>query len=70
MKERRRVGEPNVELEYITTRQAAKLLMMSPKTLIRWSNAGRIPHVVTLGGHRRFSRREIERIAKELGQGG
>ena len=64
------MAEPNVESEYITAGEAAKILMMSPRTLIRWSDSGRIPHTVTLGGHRRFSRREIERIAKELGEGG
>lgn len=64
------MGEPNAESDYITAREAAEMLMMSPKTLIRWSDAGRIPHTVTLGGFRRFSRREIERMAKELGLGG
>ncbi|MFN2555682.1 MAG: helix-turn-helix domain-containing protein [Nitriliruptorales bacterium] len=46
--------------EYLTTGEAARLLSVSPKTVSRWADAGRIAYVVTLGGHRRFARSVIE----------
>ena len=61
--------EPNVESEYLTAGEAAKLLMVSPKTITRWADAGRIPHAVTLGGHRRFRRFEIAALAKRMSHG-
>lgn len=61
--------ERNLESEYLTAGEAAKLLMVSPKTLVRWADAGRIPHVVTLGGHRRFSRAEVDKMAKGMARG-
>jgi predicted site-specific integrase-resolvase len=29
----------------------ARLFHVSPKTVARWSNQGRLPHTLTLGGH-------------------
>ena len=42
------------------------MLGISPKTLSRWADLGWISCVVTLGGHRRFPREEIEAIEAEL----
>ena len=36
------------------------MLGVSPSTLRRWSEAGRLPVYTTPGGHRRFSRRALE----------
>jgi excisionase family DNA binding protein len=58
------VGAP-----YLTAGQAAKILAVSPKTLTRWANAGRIPCAVTLGGHRRFAIDEIRAVALSMGLG-
>jgi excisionase family DNA binding protein len=44
--------------------EAAALLHVSPKTISRWAKEGRVSHVVTLGGHRRFPRGEIEALAQ------
>lgn len=51
---------------YIRTAEAAKMLRVSPKTVSRWAKQGKLPHVVTLGGHRRFPQAAIERLATQL----
>ena len=51
---------------YIRTAEAAKLLRVSPKTVTRWAKDGKLPHVVTLGGHRRFPARAIQELAGRL----
>lgn len=55
--------------EYLTPGQAAVLLHVSPKTLNRWAHEGRVPCIVTLGGHRRFRRDQIEEIAQGMHRG-
>ena len=52
--------------EYLRAAEAAALLHVSPKTISRWAKEGRVPHIVTLGGHRRFPRSEIEALAQRL----
>ncbi len=42
--------------------QASRLLGVDPDTLRRWADEGRVPAFTTLGGHRRFERRALERI--------
>lgn len=49
---------------FITTGDAARLLRVSPKTVARWAKEGRLPHIVTLGGHRRFPAAAIEDLAR------
>lgn len=51
---------------YIRTAEAAKLLRVSPKTVSRWAKQGKLPHVVTLGGHRRFPADAIQQLATKL----
>jgi excisionase family DNA binding protein len=48
--------------DYLRAAEAAMLLHVSPKTVSRWAKEGKLPHIVTLGGHRRFPRVEIERL--------
>ena len=43
--------------------QASQALGISPKTLRRWADAGRIPVAVTAGGHRRFEADHVGRFA-------
>lgn len=51
---------------YIRTAEAARILRVSPKTVSRWAKEGKIPHVLTLGGHRRFPSTAIEELARRL----
>ena len=56
--------------EYIRTAQVAEILRVSTKTVSRWAKDGKIPHVVTLGGHRRFPTRAVEDLARQLAPSG
>ncbi|MGH2751313.1 MAG: helix-turn-helix domain-containing protein [Actinomycetota bacterium] len=49
---------------YISTGEAAKILRVSPKTVARWAKDGKLPHILTLGGHRRFPRRAVDEVAR------
>lgn len=51
---------------YLKTAEVARILTVSPKTVSRWAKEGRLPHLVTLGGHRRFPADDIYRIAERL----
>ena len=54
------------EGNYMRTAEAARILRVSTKTVSRWAKDGKIPHVVTLGGHRRFPARAIYELARRL----
>jgi excisionase family DNA binding protein len=51
---------------YLRTAEVAELLHVSPKTVSRWAQEGKLPFLRTLGGHRRYPEAEIRRIAREL----
>ena len=45
---------------FVPLQHAAELLGVHPTTLRRWADAGEIPVALTPGGHRRFTRADIE----------
>jgi len=49
--------------------EVAVLFRVSDKTVTRWAQAGRLPCFMTLGGHRRFRRRDVLDLltAQEVG---
>ena len=51
---------------YIRTAEAAKILHVSPKTVSRWAKDGKLPHVITLGGHRRFPIDAVHALASQM----
>ena len=60
-------GPGRVELpvdrdELLTPAEAARKLGVTPNTVTRWSRAGKISAIQTMGGHRRFRLSEIERV--------
>lgn len=55
--------------EYLTVSQVADLFHVTPKTVVRWANDGRLPYMATLGGHRRFPRQHIESLVADLQRG-
>jgi excisionase family DNA binding protein len=57
------------EKEYLTPGEVARLLHVSPKTVNRWANEGRIRCMVTLGGHRRFRRDDVEVALERMADG-
>lgn len=54
------------ERDYLTPGEVARLLHVSPKTISRWAAQGLLPCVVTLGGHRRFRREDVEEAARRM----
>ncbi len=55
--------------ELFTPAEAARRLGVTPNTVTRWSRAGKISAIQTMGGHRRFRRSEIERVVYEANFG-
>jgi len=47
---------PTPSSDWVSIREASALLGVSPATLRRWEEAGKVPAFTTPGGHRRFSR--------------
>ena len=60
-------GRVSADATYLTPGQVARILGVSPKTVNRWANDGRIPCAVTLGGHRRFRADVIRGVAASMG---
>ncbi len=53
--------------KYLTPREVASLLRVSPITVRSWANKGLLHAEITPGGHRRFAYAEVERLAGEYG---
>ena len=62
-----RVDQLSGDGGFLTPGQAARILGVSPKTVNRWANEGRLPCAVTLGGHRRFRPSVIAAAASSMG---
>lgn len=52
--------------EFLTRAQVAELFSVSPSTVTRWADEGKLTCVRTLGGHRRYQKREIIERVHEL----
>ena len=63
----RMVPQPT-EPRYLRTCQVAELLYVSPKTVSRWAQEGRLPYLRTLGGHRRYPDAEIQALVEILSE--
>lgn len=53
---------PGLDPNWVGLSEASRILGVSPATLRRWSDAGRVRVFTTPGGHRRFSRAALERL--------
>jgi excisionase family DNA binding protein len=51
---------------YLRAAEVADILHVSPKTVSRWANEGKLPFLKTLGGHRRYPEAEIRELAEGL----
>jgi excisionase family DNA binding protein len=47
---------------YLFPSEVADLLHVSPKTVSRWAQEGKLPFIRTLGGHRRYPEGEIRAL--------
>ncbi len=52
--------------DLIELAEAARLLGVHPSTLRRWADSGKIPHVHTLSGRRRFERAAVEQQREQM----
>jgi len=50
----------------LTTGQAAALLGVDTRTLIRWTEAGELSASATVGGHRRYARVDVDALLCRL----
>ena len=50
----------------LTPGEVATLFRVTPKTVTRWAEAGKLAAVRTLGGHRRFLVREVLRVQADV----
>lgn len=53
----------------LTPAQVAERFAVDPKTVARWAKTGKLPYIITPGGHRRFSATLIDKLATELTAG-
>jgi len=56
-----------VPKRFLTSVEAAAVLMISPVTVREWARKGLLPSVSTIGGHRRFLRDSLRDFAKAHG---
>jgi len=52
---------------YLSVQQAARRLGVSPVTVRRWTGTGFLPCTRTAGGHRRIDERDIDDLARAIG---
>src|SRR3954470_11464605 len=57
------IQQSDLSDDWLTLQDASAMLGVATSTLRRWGDAGRVPMKRTLGGHRRFARDEIARLA-------
>jgi excisionase family DNA binding protein len=48
---------------WLRTSEVAKILGVSHWTVARWAREGKLPFIMTLGGHRRYSETRMREIA-------
>jgi excisionase family DNA binding protein len=53
---------------FLQSAEVAAILQVSPKTIARWAQQGRLPYQRTLGGHRRYPEPAIRALAASLVQ--
>lgn len=57
------MSDPAAPPRWLSLGPASRLVGVDPDTLRRWADDGQVEAYVTPGGHRRFDRRTIERVA-------
>ena len=57
------MSDPEAPTRWLSLGPASRLVGVGPDTLRRWADDGQVEAFVTPGGHRRFDRRAVERLA-------
>ena len=55
----------NFREKMLTPRDVAERFAVDPKTVTRWAQAGKLPCIRTLGGHRRFKESVVDALIAE-----
>jgi excisionase family DNA binding protein len=50
----------------LTRSEVADIFQVSPSTVTRWAEAGKLPMVKTLGGHRRYEANTVLKLVEQL----
>jgi excisionase family DNA binding protein len=50
----------------LTRSEVAELFQVSPSTITRWAESGKLPSVKTLGGHHRYESKTVLELARHL----
>ena len=53
--------------EIFSTHEVARVCRVTPMTIIRWIDEGKIPAFKTVGGHRRVQRNDLESFCRTRG---
>lgn len=52
--------------ELLTRAEVARIFQVAPSTVTRWAEAGKLPAVKTLGGHRRYAATLVLELVQDL----
>lgn len=58
----RRMSAPN----YLTPKEVAEILGVSPITVRQWAQKGDLPFITTQGGHRRFLKQDVTNLTQRI----
>lgn len=56
----------NLSDRLLTRAEVAEIFQVSPSTITRWAEAGKLPMVKTLGGHRRYEAGVVMKLAQRF----
>ena len=64
----RQAGQPTPgELEVLLrTTEVARRLQVSARTVLAWAQAGKLPSILTPGGHRRYPAQGVEQVLQTM----
>jgi excisionase family DNA binding protein len=54
------------ERQYLSRSEVAKMFQVSPSTITRWADEGKLPCIKTLGGHRRYEVKTIRKLVRQI----
>jgi excisionase family DNA binding protein len=61
-----RRGEPDSSEILLRTAEVARKLQVSTRTVLAWAQAGKLPSVLTPGGHRRYPQWGVDEVLRAM----
>lgn len=52
--------------DVMTPAMVAEVFKVHPRTVSNWANNGKLPYFTTVGGHKRFNKKDVERLKDKL----